>query len=86
VGLPGDYNQNGTVDAADYVVWRKNDGSQTGYDLWRANFGRAAGSGADISVPSTNAVPEPGLMALLMCGAIMLLRRPRQIVDSPAQG
>ena len=24
--LAGDYNKNGTVDAADYVVWRKNDG------------------------------------------------------------
>ena len=24
VGLPGDYNQNGTVDAADYTVWRDN--------------------------------------------------------------
>ena len=28
-GLPGDYNQDGTVDAADYVVWRKNLGSST---------------------------------------------------------
>jgi hypothetical protein len=33
--LPGDYDQNGTVDAADYVVWRKVDGTQTGYDTWR---------------------------------------------------
>ena len=24
MGVPGDYNQNGTVDAADYVLWRKN--------------------------------------------------------------
>ena len=37
--LPGDFNNDGTVDAADYVVWRKNDGTQTGYDAWRANFG-----------------------------------------------
>ena len=27
--LPGDYNQNGTVDAADYVVWRKTGGTLT---------------------------------------------------------
>ena len=26
-GLPGDFNDNGTVDAADYVVWRKTDGT-----------------------------------------------------------
>ena len=25
-GLPGDFNHDGTVDAADYVVWRKNPG------------------------------------------------------------
>jgi hypothetical protein len=25
-GVPGDYNGNGTVDAADYVIWRKNNG------------------------------------------------------------
>ena len=28
--LPGDYNRDGTVDAADYVVWRKTDGTQAG--------------------------------------------------------
>ena len=48
-GLPGDYNNDGTVDAADYVVWRKNDGTQGGYDTWRANFGQplpGSGSGS----------------------------------------
>ncbi|HEX2476465.1 MAG TPA: hypothetical protein VHK01_17055, partial [Lacipirellulaceae bacterium] len=44
--LPGDYNGDGSVDAADYVVWRKNDGTQPSYDTWRANFGRTAGSGS----------------------------------------
>jgi hypothetical protein len=41
-GLAGDHNDDGTVDAADYVVWRKNPagfGGQQGYDDWRANFG-----------------------------------------------
>lgn len=28
-GVQGDYNNNGVVDAADYVVWRKNNGSNT---------------------------------------------------------
>ena len=28
VALPGDFNNDGTVDAADYVVWRKTDGSR----------------------------------------------------------
>jgi serralysin len=57
--VPGDYNGNGVVDAADYVLWRnggplQNDstpGVQPGdYDVWRANFGRiAAGSGASVA-------------------------------------
>jgi hypothetical protein len=52
----GDYNNNGTVDAADYVVWRDNLGQSVmipndttsgmvtaaDYDVWRANFGRSA--------------------------------------------
>jgi PEP-CTERM motif-containing protein len=29
-GLPGDYNGNGEVDAADYVIWRKNNGLMGG--------------------------------------------------------
>ncbi len=41
-GLAGDHNGDDTVDAADYVVWRKNPaafGEQQGYDDWRENFG-----------------------------------------------
>ncbi len=55
--VPGDFNDNGTVDAADYVVWRKTDSTQNGYDTWRANFGRtvgaASGSGATVPEPAT---------------------------------
>jgi hypothetical protein len=65
-GLQGDYNGNGTVDAADYVVWRKSVG-QTGaglpadgdgdldvddadYGVWRANFGETAAPAVATSV------------------------------------
>ena len=44
--LPGDFNHDGTVDAADYIVWRKTDGTPAGYNTWRANFGQPAGSGS----------------------------------------
>ncbi len=73
--LPGDYNQNGVVDAADYVVWRKNDGTQQGYDNWRANFGRIAGEGAasNASSPSRAAVPEPRTALLLAAGLMTSL-------------
>lgn len=49
VGLVGDFNHDGTVDAADYVVWRKNNGGPGDYATWRANFGMTSpggGSGA----------------------------------------
>ena len=63
--LSGDFNNDGTVDAADYVVWRKTDGTQLGYDTWRANFGGRAG-GASVT---NAAVPEPAAALLLLLGA-----------------
>ncbi len=43
--LEGDFNNDHVVDAADYVVWRKTEGIQAGYDAWRSHFGETAGSG-----------------------------------------
>jgi hypothetical protein len=68
--LAGDYNTDGVVDAADYVVWRNGLGSQysqVDYDLWRANFGRMAGGQAHATagLPSTASVPEPCASALI---------------------
>ncbi|HEX3598817.1 MAG TPA: zinc-dependent metalloprotease family protein [Lacipirellulaceae bacterium] len=61
-GTTGDYNGNGVVDAADYVVWRDSlnktgtalaaDGNGNGqvdagdFTVWRAHFGSTTGSGA----------------------------------------
>jgi hypothetical protein len=63
--LPGDFNADAAVDAADYVVWRRGLGtiySQAHYDVWRANFGLAAGGGAAAALA---AVPEPATLVLL---------------------
>jgi hypothetical protein len=61
---PGDHNNDGAVDAADYVVWRKNDidGTQ-GYIDWRTNFG----SGGAALGSSAAAVPEPASVLLVIC-------------------
>jgi len=70
---PGDYNHDGSVDAADYVVWRRTDGSAANYSLWRANFGAtAAGSGATAGLPSSadTAVPEPTSLVFLLLGGL----------------
>jgi hypothetical protein len=89
MGLPGDYNEDGTVNAADYAVWRDNVGAVAGtlpndvdggvigaaqYNTWVANFGNSgSGSGND------SAVPEPSIVVLLMGIAVAFgLRRFRR--------
>jgi hypothetical protein len=62
----GDFDGDGDVDAADYVVWRKTDGTQPGYDEWRTNFGRTSGSGSALGA---GAVPEPSALILLVAAA-----------------
>ncbi|HEY3394112.1 MAG TPA: hypothetical protein VGK58_15475 [Lacipirellulaceae bacterium] len=87
-GLLGDYNENGVVDAADYVVWRKNVGTMNNlpnddiggtigsdhYDQWRANFGNPAGGSA-----LGTAVPEPAASTLILLSMLgVQLTRHRQ--------
>jgi T5SS/PEP-CTERM-associated repeat protein len=89
-GVPGDFNANGVVDAADYVMWRNsagtmsslpNDGGIGGtigaahYNLWRTNFGHIAGSAAGAS--ATAAVPESAasLQMILAIGVLATWRR-----------
>jgi endo-1,4-beta-xylanase len=64
--LPGDYNADGVVDAADYNVWRKYDiNGQQGYDDWRMNFGQTAAN--EFLFNAT--VPEPTSGSLVVLGA-----------------
>jgi hypothetical protein len=69
----GDFNGDGNVDAADYVVWRKNNiNDQQGYDDWRANFGAGSGSGAGGGISaSASAAPEPS--SLMLCGLLVAI-------------
>jgi hypothetical protein len=72
--VPGDFNLDGTVDAADYVTWRAIDGSPEGYDAWRAHFGQLA-SGSGSGTPVNPAVPEPSTLALLTLGLVAIYYR-----------
>ena len=77
MGIAGDYNSNGVVDAADYALWRKNVGTtnvlpndptggtigSTQYDTWKANFGKTPGSGSALG--QSAAVPEPAAAILI---------------------
>lgn len=72
--LPGDYNEDGTVDAADYVLWR--DGLSApylphdprDYEVWKQNFGSHRGSAANAV-----AVPEASTMLLAVAGLAAFL-------------
>jgi hypothetical protein len=80
-GFPGDYNSNGTVDAADYVIWRKNPGSihtPDDYNTWRTNFGQTFFLGSGPAAPNSTAIPEPTKLVLLIFAAAgWCLRRGR---------
>jgi hypothetical protein len=87
-GLSRDFNLDGTVDAADYVVWRNGLGTayaQNDYGEWRANFGKTSGSGAaayplGASPQSLSAaVPEPATALLLSLSITALVFIPRQL-------
>jgi hypothetical protein len=73
VALPGDYNSDGVVDAADYTEWRDGnspDDSQAGYDLWAANYGST-------NAPPAASVPEPAsaLVLLSMIAGVIAWRQ-----------
>ena len=69
--LSGDFNNDGTVAAADYVVWRKTDGTPAGYNAWRTHFGDPTGSGTGAAGASSYqaAVSEPATAVMLMFAA-----------------
>jgi glycosyl hydrolase family 44 len=80
--LPGDYNADGTVNPADYTLWRKKLGSGTSlpngddtpgvgpddYARWRAHFGQSA-AGAGLGAGGASRVPEASTVFLLLSGA-----------------
>src|SRR5262245_58478087 len=91
--LPGDFNGDNVVDAADYVVWRKGLGTpytQDDCNPWRAHFGSALGAGSGSVLPSTEplsaAVPEPPSTSLLLVFglAVGIQRRCRVAAQVPS--
>jgi hypothetical protein len=79
---PGDFNDDGAVDAADYVLWR--DGGpllnetvtigtvdDADYMEWRANFGNSAVAVSSVGVPE----PMTVVMVLLGTACFLALRR-----------
>jgi hypothetical protein len=75
--LDGDFNFDGTVDAADYAVWRN--GLDVEYDwddylLWKANFGESnflMGSGSSTTVPE----PRTAMSLAVACCVLVFSSR-----------
>jgi hypothetical protein len=78
-GLPGDFNDDGIVDAADYVVWRKGLGAeytQDDYEGWHENFGSTPGA-ASTGASTQAAVPEPTSILIISLAGLCLASRLR---------
>jgi autotransporter-associated beta strand protein len=69
--LAGDFNGDSRVNAADYVTWRKNDGSAGGYNTFRQHFGTGAPGATPALSGGASAVPEPGTLLLAVAGVLM---------------
>jgi hypothetical protein len=87
--LAGDYNEDGIVNAADYVVWRKYNNTATtlpndstpglvngaDYIAWRSHFGQTAGSGAIAGGSSAVPEPESWILVSVLAGLVWRPRR-----------
>ena len=85
VAIPGDFNHNSVVDAADYVVWRNTAGPASDYNIWRANFGRSSGTGSGVTFDSAaSSVPEPTPLAMIVMATIACFpKRSLRASDAP---
>ncbi len=82
VPLPGDFNYDSVVDAADYVFWRDSMGDATSYNTWRANIGRMVPGGAGSGTTFATSVPEPNIVTLAaMAGWVFAAGRRRAVMS-----
>jgi hypothetical protein len=84
IGLEGDFNDDGIVDAADYTVWRDhfgeadetnlnfngdgNDVGESDYTIWKANYGRTSAEAGGGGLAS---IPEPSSVAILFIATLL---------------
>jgi arylsulfatase A-like enzyme len=69
--LTGDYNRDGVVDGADYVMWRKlGTNGMLGYTQWQQHFGESQGGSGNSQVPE----PASCLLAMTAIAATGLIR------------
>jgi hypothetical protein len=99
--INADYNNNGVVDAADYVVWRDTlgqmgtslaaDGNVDGqidardFEVWRSQFGHSAINNTEGTITLPRAIPEPGSVVLIITAITAAAICVRRLMRSYAQ-
>src|SRR5262249_771592 len=90
-GLAGDYNNNGVVDTADYIVWRDRLNTAVSipnditpgtviaqdYTEWLNRFGKFNILGSGSTVASSAAIPEPASLSFVLLNSAAALLRHR---------
>ena len=75
--IPGDFNEDSHVDAADYALWRKGLGTThtpDDYLVWRAHFGETANGAGNGSISaSASLAPEPASTAPAALSVLAML-------------
>jgi len=66
---PGDFDDDGDVDGADFLEWQRNDGTAAGLALWESTFGTFSSS------ETLRVIPEPASIVLTIIGCCILMRR-----------
>jgi hypothetical protein len=81
-GLEGDFNNDGSVDAADFVMWQKtNSGDPGAYITWSTHFGESSGGAG-----AAAGVPEPTSSLLAVAGICLLAARRGKLAEWTRQG
>jgi hypothetical protein len=71
--MPGEFNGDGIVDAADFVTWRNGLGTiynAKDYNSWKAHLGETTGTGG---ATGASGVPEPCILGLVVVGVGVIL-------------
>jgi hypothetical protein len=98
ITLPGDYNSNQVVDAADFVMWRKQLGSSAilpndttsggvtaaDYNVWRANFGATAAQGEQAAGSTSIVSSQSAITESAATNDVIPLVETRKSVDAIA--
>jgi hypothetical protein len=77
--LDGDFNSDGVVDAADYVVWRKGLAGTGSYEVWRQYVGNIQAPGGGASVPE----PATAVLVVIAVTALLTTIRAGRTYDNP---